>query len=257
MSPSTSQSPRLCLLIVSLSAVLFLQADAFVVLPSTGAQTAPLQWKSNFSAQQRFMSSIADDSYQPAERVRNIGDRLWQQLWGPRAVAENLTKTTSKEEKARVPPLKACTKARSLPNVFYATTPEECQSIAEDHLNKLTVLQFSSKTCQACRHAAPRFDRMATQAYANANDDLNFIFVEVSERNRDFVVQGLGIPALPYAGLFHPEFGMVETASVKNASLFCEFATKVESYRNNKCLVSYKEDKETGCIECYPALEKV
>jgi len=268
MRPSTS----LGFLTVALSVIVLLMAlqapapaDAFVVQPSAADPT------------RLSMSSIANDSHPPSSQgasSNNIGTSVLRQLWRRRRnafggqqttkvqqarVSEDLLTTTTtttttsvpkKQARAGLSSKAANAKTRSLPNVFYATTPEECQSIAAEHLDtKLTVFQFSSPTCQACAHAAPRFDRMA-----KTHEDLNFVYLQVSGRNRDFVVRELGIPSLPYAGLFHPEHGMVETASVKSAALFRHFAATVETYRTNECAVAYDRNEETGQLECRPAV---
>lgn len=181
------------------------------------------------------MSSIANDELQVQSRSPKIGARLWQRLWRRQdSVPEKpdgASKSTRSKTAAKI------IRSRSLPNVYPATTPEECQRIAAERLDRLTVFQFSSPACRACARVRPRWDRMAAE-----NPDLDFVRIEVSGRNRGFVVRDLGVPSLPHAGLFHPDAGMVETACVGSSQSFRDFASKVEAYRQDGCQVTYNEE---------------
>jgi len=85
---------------------------------------------------------------------------------------------------------------------------------------------------------APRFDRLAKE-----NPDVDFVFVQVSATNKNFVVKELGIPALPYGGIFHPQVGMAETMSISSQRLG-DFEAIVDSYRDAECQLPEVEEAE-------------
>lgn len=110
--------------------------------------------------------------------------------------------------------------------------------IAENRLSRLTVFKFFSSYCRACKRIEPRFDRLAKE-----NPDVDFVFVPVSATNKKFIVEELGIPALPYGGIYHPEVGMAETMSISSQRLG-DFEAIVESYREAECQLPEVDEEE-------------
>ena len=173
-------------------------AQAFT--PSTPSQNAAAASKTS----QRF-SSIAINA--PTSSISDTVQQLLEQK--------------KQEQKSRIP--------QGLPNVFHATSQQECMDIVENKLDRLTVFKFYSNFCRACKQVAPRFDRLAKE-----NPDINVVHVQVTPANKHFVVEELGIPSLPYGGIFDPSMGLVETMNVK-PQRFADFEQIVCSYRDGEC----------------------
>jgi len=213
---------------VFLTVALLSPARAFVA-PSVPSPTAASAAGSLTT--QRF-SSISMDP--PST---SISDRVQQ-----------LLEQKKQEQRAETSKKSAAAKAQALPNVYHANSKEECMEIADKLLNRVTVFKFYATYCRACKKVEPRFDRLARE-----NPDVDFVFVAVSASNKKFVVSDLGIPALPYGGIFHPEVGMVETMSV-TAPRFSDFEEIVASYRDAECqLPELMEDSEGGESLVYAA----
>jgi len=209
------------------AALLLSPAQAFVA-PSV---PSPKAASTAGSPTQRF-SSISIDP--PST---SISDRVHQ-----------LLEQKKQEQKEEASKKSAAAKAQALPNVYHANSKEECMEIADKLLNRVTVFKFYATYCRACKKVEPRFDRLARE-----NPDVDFVFVAVSASNKKFVVSDLGIPALPYGGIFHPEVGMVETMSV-TAPRFSDFEEIVASYRDAECqLPELMEDSEGGESLVYAA----
>ena len=119
--------------------------------------------------------------------------------------------------------------SQRLPNIFHAESKEECLKLTETKLNRLAVFKFYSAVCQACKRITPRFDRLTKE-----NPDVDFVFVEVSPRNKKFIIGELGIPSLPYGGIYHPDVGLIETMSI-SPKRFSDFEAIFDSYRDQEC----------------------
>jgi len=174
-------------------------AHAFT--PSNPSQNAAAASKSS----QRY-SSIAINA--PTSSISDTVQQLLEQK--------------KQEQKSRIAP-------PGLPNVFHATSQEECMDIVENKLDRLTVFKFYSNFCRACKQVAPRFDRLAKE-----NPGINVVHVQVTPANKRFIVEELGIPSLPYGGIFDPSVGLVETMNVK-PQRFADFERIVCSYRDGEC----------------------
>lgn len=195
---------RLSTLLSAIMVVLFLPICAEAFVPATLPPSA--------SSSQRF-SSIGLD---PAPV--NLRDQV-----------QHLLEKGKEQQVARKQTDSRVQGKNRLPNVYHARSKEECMEIVETGLNRLTVFKFYSSYCRACKRIEPRFDGMAKE-----NPDVDFVYVRVSASNNQFIVQELGIPALPYGGIFHPEVGMAETMSVGPQRL-ADFKAIVESYRDAEC----------------------
>lgn len=157
-------------------------------------------------------SSIA---MEPPSPLNNIGDRVQQM------VGKKLAKETAKPTNTRDGP--------TLPNVFHAGSKDECLKLVETSMSRLTVFKFYSSFCRACKRIAPRFDKLARE-----NPEIDFVFVQLSDSTKNFIVSELGIPALPYGGIYHPEVGLVETMSICSKR-FSDFEAVFGSYRDLAC----------------------
>ena len=68
---------------------------------------------------------------------------------------------------------------------------------------------------------------------AHAYKDVQFVECPVTDKNAN-LHQGLGVPSLPYAHVYHPEAGLVEVMKI-NRKYFSRFAKVVHSYAQTSC----------------------
>jgi hypothetical protein len=63
----------------------------------------------------------------------------------------------------------------------------------------------------------------------------NVIFVEVPVTEENAALhQGLGVPSLPYAHIYHPEAGLTEKLKISRKHL-SDFANKLQTYVSGSC----------------------
>jgi thiol-disulfide isomerase/thioredoxin len=118
--------------------------------------------------------------------------------------------------------------SNSLPNVFQVTSKEECDDIVAGKVDRLTVFRFYATWCRACKRVSSRFDRMARD-----HPEVNFVNVALTDANKKFITD-LGIPSIPYAGIKHPEVGLIEKMKI-SANWFADFEKIVSDYNEGKC----------------------
>lgn len=124
-------------------------------------------------------------------------------------------------------------KPQAIPNMYQASSKEECRAIVQDKMDRLTVFRYYAPWCRACKKIAPRFDKMARD-----HPEMNFVQVPYTDETKDFI-QKMGIASLPYGAVFHPTAGLVEQVNI-NPRKFGAFEQIVNSYEEGGC--ELKED---------------
>lgn len=125
-------------------------------------------------------------------------------------------------------------KNKSLPsfspgNVLHVSTLEEYKKVIGTNKDeKLIVVRFYAPWCKACKAIAPAFYRLAS-LYSNTL----FIDVPVTPENAN-LHQGLGVPSLPYAHIYHPNGGLVEEMKISKKH-FPNFARSLKFYVQGGC----------------------
>ena len=121
-------------------------------------------------------------------------------------------------------------------NVKTVESLQDFKTIVGDETEKLVAVRFHATYCRACNAVAPHFYKLAT-LYPN----VVFVDVPVSERNA-VVHQGLGVPSLPYAHIYHPEAGLVEEHKLTRKDI-AEFRHVLQTYLDGSCdIVSTDEE---------------
>jgi thiol-disulfide isomerase/thioredoxin len=129
--------------------------------------------------------------------------------------------------------------SQRLSNMYQASSKEECQTIAQDNMDRLTVFRFFAPWCRACKKIAPRFDKMARD-----HPDINFVQVPYNDDSKDFIAT-LGIPSLPYGAVFDPTAGLIEQVNI-NPNKFDAFEKIVNSYDAGECELTEDMINENG-----------
>jgi hypothetical protein len=85
---------------------------------------------------------------------------------------------------------------------------------------------------KACKAVAPYFYKMAHEKSQHA------IFVDVPVTSKNSPLhQGLGIPSLPFAHIYHPDVGLVEELSFTRKHV-ADLDKKLDSYIHGSCHVT-------------------
>lgn len=116
-------------------------------------------------------------------------------------------------------------------NLFVANTLDDYKLLVGDETDKIVVVRFFATWCKACQAIGPSFYRLAKQ-----HKELKFVEVPVTERNVE-LHQGLGVPSLPFAHIYHPNGGLVEEMRI-NKKYFKDFEITVQNYVNGACDLS-------------------
>jgi len=128
-------------------------------------------------------------------------------------------------------------------------TLEDYKRVVADERNRMVCVRFYAPWCRACKAAAPAFMQLAADYNhhpngdgdgGNANVGVKFVEVPLKQSNA-FLHQGLGIPSLPYAHLYHPQVGLVEERKL-NKKVFGTFRNILKSYVDGQCPVKYDDD---------------
>jgi thiol-disulfide isomerase/thioredoxin len=135
--------------------------------------------------------------------------------------AETLTKKTKKRS------------PRDL--IANVETLQDYKAIVADETEKITVVRFFAKWCRSCRASEPQFHKLV---HDFADHGVKFVQVPLKRENA-FLHEGLGVPSVPFAHIYHPDGGLVEEMKM-NKKKFAKFRTSLEQYVSGSC---YLEDE--------------
>jgi thiol-disulfide isomerase/thioredoxin len=113
-----------------------------------------------------------------------------------------------------------------------AITMEDYKTVVVDEQDKVVVVRFFAPWCRACKAVAPLYEQLAFQYNSGK---VKFVQVPLTKRN-SHLHQGLGIPSLPFAHIYHPEVGLCEEMSM-NKNKFSTFRDILETYIDGSCNV--------------------
>lgn len=104
---------------------------------------------------------------------------------------------------------------------------EEFDSVARGETDRLVVVRFHAPYCKACQSIAVAYDRLA-----KANDPaVKFVDVHIKDR-LDY--PDLDVPATPYAHIYHPTEGLVESSPIARRQ-FSKFKKILRWYKKGQC----------------------
>lgn len=118
--------------------------------------------------------------------------------------------------------------------VTTVSTLEDYKSAVVDEPNRLVVVRFYAPWCRACKAVASGFRKLALD-----HSDVKFVEVPLTKTNA-FLHQGLGVPSLPFAHIYHPEAGLVEERSI-NKKIFGDFKHVLQTYIDGECQIDWED----------------
>lgn len=134
----------------------------------------------------------------PAPQSTRVGTADFEQrmrdlLFRPDARTKAATTTTTTRRARALPP-----------NVQTVHSLSEYKNVVGEESHRIVVVRFHATYCRACMAVAPHFYKLAQR-----NPQVSFVEVPVTDANA-VLHQGLGVPSLPYAHIYHPQSGLVE-----------------------------------------------
>lgn len=113
------------------------------------------------------------------------------------------------------------------------TLPDYKRVVAEEP-HRLVVVFFHAPWCRACKAVLPRVRQLAR---THRGDAVKFVRVPLTPTN-GFLHDGLGVPSLPFAHLYHPVAGLVEERKL-NKHVLQEFQEILQDYVRGTCDVDW------------------
>jgi len=128
------------------------------------------------------------------------------------------------------------TNTRNKPkNLYVATTLDDYKSLVGDEKESIVIVRFYATWCKACQAIGPSFYRLAKN-----NPKIKFVEVPVTDTNAE-LHQGLNVPSLPFAHIYHPTGGLVEEMRITK-KYFRDFEGVVQQYVDGCCEVIDEDD---------------
>ncbi|GKY93957.1 hypothetical protein MPSEU_000362600 [Mayamaea pseudoterrestris] len=125
------------------------------------------------------------------------------------------------------------------------STLADYKRVVADEAEQMVVVLFHAPWCRACKATQPLFRKLAREYTSSSNSCtqqqqlVKFVRVPLTQNN-GFLHDGLGVPSLPYAHLYHPTAGLVEERKI-NKHKFDAFANILKEYVNGECIVDWSE----------------
>lgn len=108
-------------------------------------------------------------------------------------------------------------------------TMEDYKTVVVDEEERMVVVRFFAPWCRACKAVAPLYEQLA----AEYSPSVKFVQVPLTKTN-GYLHEGLGVPSLPFAHIYHPDVGLCEEMSM-NKRTFSEFRDTLETYIDGSC----------------------
>ena len=134
-------------------------------------------------------------------------------------------------------------------NVIEVTSLEDYKKVVADETDKIVAVRFYAPWCRACKAAAPSFYRIAR----DLEEKVKFVDVPVTKESTK-IHQGLGVPSIPFAHIYHPHAGLVEEFRISRRH-FTQFENALKSYVSESCDVSdfdYSDPNEVDEVGLQP-----
>ena len=123
--------------------------------------------------------------------------------------------------------------------ILNVETLEDYKTVVADETEKITVVRFYAKWCRSCRASEPQFHKLIHDFDPHG---VKFVQVPLKKENA-FLHEGLGVPSVPFAHIYHPEGGLVEEMKM-NKKKFNKIRTSLEQYVAGSCYLEDEPEEE-------------
>lgn len=117
------------------------------------------------------------------------------------------------------------------------STLQDYKRVVADERDQLVVVLFYAPWCRACKATQPLFRKLARD-YQAPSMGVKFVRVPLTRTN-GFLHDGLGVPSLPYAHIYHPTAGLVEERKI-NKHVFEDFRGVLQDYVSGECEINWE-----------------
>uniref|UniRef100_A0A7R9VUF0 Thioredoxin domain-containing protein n=1 Tax=Pseudictyota dubia TaxID=2749911 RepID=A0A7R9VUF0_9STRA len=174
------------------------------------------------------LNAVADPPVPaPAEHQKEEGDANTQ--------SENESSDWTKTSGGFIPKIlrrkERQERARRKPTIEHVETIQEYKTVVADENDRIVIVRFFAPWCKACRAAAPFFRKMA----GDFSPDVKFVELPLTKDNA-YLHEGLGVPSVPFAHIYHPDVGLVEEMKM-NKKDFPAVQKVLEDYLAGSCEV--------------------
>lgn len=169
-------------------------------------------------------------------RSKTIANSFTRHKIIPKQGIEGYTKNTKTFDRYSDEPKQA---ADTLQRVHEVLSIQDYKRVVVDEKKSIVVVRFYAAWCRACKAISFRFRHQLPAKFP----DVKFVEVPLTKDNA-FLHQGLGVPSLPYAHIYHPEAGLVEERKI-NQRVFSDFVEVLQTYRQGYCeIVENKDERQ-------------
>lgn len=126
---------------------------------------------------------------------------------------------------------------RSSKKVHMVDNIQDYKTVVADEKEQIVVVRFFASWCRSCKATKPHFNKLV-RSYSD--DSVKFVEVPLTKETA-YLQQGLDVPSVPFAHIYHPEAGLVEEMKVSKPH-FSEFRKILNSYVVGSCDIPDEED---------------
>ena len=127
-------------------------------------------------------------------------------------------------------------KKSSPPKIHTVDNIQDYKHVVADEEEQIVVVRFFASWCRSCKATKPHFNKLVRQF---SKESVKFVQVPLT-KDTAYLQQGLDVPSVPFAHIYHPEAGLVEEMKVSKPH-FSKFAKKLNEYVVGSCDVPEEE----------------
>lgn len=126
------------------------------------------------------------------------------------------------------------------PIIDDVVTMQEYKDAVVDEPDRIVVVHFYATWCRSCRAVAPSYLKLAKDY-----SDVKFVKVPLTKENA-YLHEGLGVPSVPFAHIYHPEAGLVEEMKMSKRH-FPKLKKRLKTYVDGQC--DWPGEEEEALVE--------
>jgi thiol-disulfide isomerase/thioredoxin len=121
--------------------------------------------------------------------------------------------------------------------MIQVTTLHDYKHVVVDERDHFVVVQFYAPWCRSCKAVAPQVNQLRRAL----KERVKFVQVPVIPETI-LIHQGLGVPSVPFAHIYHPDVGLVEEMKMSKKH-FDEFSKVLHHYVKGECDIPLEQEE--------------